>query len=282
MADSMLGSAPLSNEVFAQNRAVGRIAFSVAAAPGGSRRSRVHEAGSLRVRFPNGLSRDTLDAVIVNTAGGMAGGDNFGIDIDVGPRAGLTVTTAAAEKVYRSLGADTEIEVKLKIAPRGALAWLPQETILFDQIRLRRSIDIALAEDSHLLLAEAVVFGRSAMGEVVARGHFKDRWRVRMGKKLIFAENVRLEGEVAQSLAQRAIAKGAVAIASVIKYPANDDDVAAIRSAKDNFAGEVGASAWNGLAVARFVAPGGAALRRDLVAVLTALRAGPLPRLWVN
>jgi urease accessory protein len=282
MAGSMLGSAPLHNEVFARNRAVGRVAFSVAAAPGGSRRSRVHEAGSLRVRFPNGISRDTLDAVIVNTAGGMAGGDTFGIDIDVGPRAGLTVTTAAAEKIYRSLGANTEIAVKLKVSSGGALAWLPQETILFDQIRLRRSIDIELAEDSHLLLAEAVLFGRSAMGEVVAHGHFKDRWRVRIGRKLIFAENVRLDGEVAQSLAQRAIAKGAVAIASVIKYPGNDDDVAAIRSAKDNFAGEVGASAWNGLAVARFVAPGGAALRRDLVAVLTALRAGPLPRLWMN
>jgi urease accessory protein len=135
--------------------------------PAARRRSRVHEAGSLRVRFPNGISRDTLDAVIVNTAGGMAGGDDFGIDIDVGPGARLTVTTAAAEKIYRSLGADTEIAVKLNVSPGGALAWLPQETILFDQVRLRRSIDIELAEDSHLLLVEAVVFGRSAMGETL-------------------------------------------------------------------------------------------------------------------
>jgi urease accessory protein len=282
MAGSMLGSAPLHNEVFARNRAVGRVVFSVAAAPGGSRRSRVHEAGSLRVRFPNSISPDTLDAVIVNTAGGMAGGDDFGIDIDVGPRARLTVTTAAAEKVYRSLGTDTEIAIKLNVSPGGTLGWLPQETILFDRIRLRRSIDIDLAEDSHLLLAEAIVFGRSAMGETVASGHFKDRWRVRVGEKLIFAENVRLDGEIAQCLAQRAIAKGAVGIASVIKYPGSDDDVAAIRAAADNFAGEVGASAWNGLAVVRFVAPDDATLRRDLVAVLTALRAGPLPRLWVN
>jgi urease accessory protein len=282
MAGSMLWSAPLHNEVFGRNRAVGRVAFSVAAAPGGSKRSRVHEAGSLRVRFPNGISRDKLDAVIVNTAGGMAGGDDFGIDIDVGPRARLTVTTAAAEKIYRSLGPDTQIAVKLKVSPGGALVWLPQETILFDQVRLRRSIDIDLAENSHLLLAETIVFGRSAMGEVVAHGHFKDRWRVRLGEKLIFAENVCLDGEIAQCLAQRAVTMGNVAAASVVKYPGNDDDIAAIRAATDNFAGEVGASAWNGLAVARFVAPDGAALRRDLVAVLTALHAGPLPRLWVN
>jgi urease accessory protein len=282
MAGSMLGSAPLRDEVFARNRAVGRIAFSVAATPGGTRRSRVHEAGSLRVRFPNGISQDTLDAVIVNTAGGMAGGDDFGIDIDVGPRARLTVTTAAAEKIYRSLGTDTEIAVKLKVSSGGSLAWLPQETILFDQVRLRRSIDIDLAEDSQLLMAEAIVFGRSAMGETVAHGHLSDRWRLRVGGKLIFAETIRLDGEIAQRLEQRAIARGNVAIASVIKYPGAGDDVAAIRAAADSFAGDVGASAWNGIAVARFVAPDGAALRRDLVTVLTALRAGPLPRLWMN
>ncbi len=278
----MLGSAPSGNEVFAQNRAVGRVAFSVAAASGSSRRSRVHEAGSLRVRFPNGLSRDTLDAVIVNTAGGMAEGDDFSIAIKVGPGAQLTVTTAAAEKVYRSLGTDTTIGVKLEVSSGGTLAWLPQETILFDRVRLRRSIDLELAADSRLLMAEAIVFGRSAMGEAVAHGYFNDRWRIRSGGALIFAETTRLDGEIAQHLARRAVAKGGVAVASIVKYPGNDDDVAAIRAAADNFAGEVGASAWNGLAVTRLIAADGAVLRRDLVAVLTALRAGPLPRLWVN
>jgi urease accessory protein len=282
MAGSMPGSVPLRDEVFARNRAVGRIAFSVAAASGTSRRSRVHEAGSLRVRFPNSLSEETLDAVTVNTAGGMTGGDDFSIDINVGPHARLTVTTAAAEKIYRSLGTDTEIAVKLKISSGGSLTWLPQETILFDQVRLSRSIDVDLAADSQLLLAEAVVFGRSAMGEAVEQGHFTDRWRIRRDGKLIFAETARLDGEIAQSLSRRAITKGGVAVANVVKYPGTDADVAAIRAAADNFSGEVGASVWNGLAVARFVASDGAALRRDLLTVLMALRAGPLPRLWVN
>jgi urease accessory protein len=242
----------------------------------------VHEAGSLRVRFPNGISQDTLDAVIVNTAGGMAGGDRYGIDISVGAHARLTVTTAAAEKIYRSLGSDTEIGVKLDVGPGGVLAWLPQETILFDQVRLRRSIDVDLADDARLLLAEAIVFGRSAMGESVVQGCLFDRWRVRVGGKLAFAETLRLDGEIAQRMAQRAIADGGAAVASIIKCPGGDDDVAAIRAMQDSFAGEVGVSAWNGLVVMRLVAPEGAALRRDLVAVLTALRAGPLPRLWAN
>ncbi len=282
MAGLMVGNARLRNEIFAGNRAVGRVAFTVAAGPGGSRRTRVHEAGSLRVRFPNAISQDTLDAVIVNTAGGMTGGDRFGIDIGVGAHAGLTVTTAAAEKVYRSLGPDTQIGVKLDIGPGGMLAWLPQETILFDQVRLRRSIDVDLAGDAQLLLVEAIVFGRSAMGESVVQGCLCDRWRVRIGGRLAFAETLRLDGEIAQCLAQRAIAGRGVAVASVVKHPGNDDDVAAIRAMQDNFAGEVGVSAWNGLVVARLIAPEGAVLRRDLVAVLAALRAGPLPRLWAS
>jgi urease accessory protein len=277
----MLG-APLRNEIFADNRAVGRVAFTVAAGLGGSRRGRVHESGSLRVRFPNCNSQTALEAVIVNTAGGMAGGDRFDVDVKVGAGARLSITTAAAEKIYRSLGPDTDIGVKLDVGPGGALAWLPQETIMFDQARLRRSIDVDLAHDANLLLAEVAVFGRSAMGEVVVQGHFFDRWRLRVGCALVLAETLRLDGDIAQRLAQRAVASGGVAVASIIKYPGNDADAAAIRAIQDRFTGEVGVSAWNGLAVARLIANDGAALRRDLVAVLSALDAAPLPRLWLN
>jgi urease accessory protein len=277
----MLGP-PLRDEIFAGNRAVGRIAFTVASAPGGSRRGRVHESGSLRVRFPNCNSQAALDAVIVNSGGGMTGGDRFDIDIKVGAGARLTVTTAAAEKIYRSLGPDTDIGVKLDVGAGGALAWLPQETIVFDRARLRRTIDVALARDASLLMAEAAVFGRSAMGETVVQGHFFDRWRLRVDSALVFAETLRLDGEIAQRLAQRAITNGGVAVASVIKYPGNDADAAAIRALQDHFAGEVGVSAWNGLVAARLVASDGAALRRDLVAVLSALNTAPLPRLWLN
>ena len=274
--------APLRNEIFAGNRAVGRVAFTVAAGPGGSRRQRVHEAGSLRVRFPNGPSHATLDAVIVNTAGGMTGGDRFAIDVKIGSGAELTVTTAAAEKIYRSLGPDTEIAIRLDVAPGGTLKWLPQETIVFDQVRLRRTIDVDLARDANLLLAEATVFGRSAMGEVVTEGCVFDRWRVRVGGALVLAETLRLDDKIARRLAQRAVAADGVAVASIIKIPGSDDDAAAVRAMQDRFAGEVGISAWNGLAMARLVAPDGAALRRDLVAVLTALGGAPLPRLWLN
>lgn len=269
-------------KIFAGNRAIGRVALAVAAASRGSRRQRVHESGALRVRFPNAASSGSLEAVIVNTAGGMTGGDRFDIDIAVGTGARLTVTTAAAEKIYRSLGPHTEIGVKLDVGAGGALAWLPQETILFDQVRLRRTIEVELARGAHLILAEAIVFGRSAMGETVVRGQLFDRWRVRVGGALIFAESLRLDGAIAQKLAQRAVAGESVAVASVLKIPDDDAAVAAVRAMQKDFAGEVGISAWNGLTVARLVASDGAALKRDLIAVLTALRSMPLPRLWLN
>lgn len=282
MADARIAEAPPRDGTFAANRAMGRIALSVAAASGQSRRERVHEAGSLRVRFPNAADAAQLEAVIVNTAGGMAGGDRFDIEIDVSAGARLCLTSAAAEKVYRSLGPDAQIGVKLSIGPGAALAWLPQETILFDQARLRRTIDLDLARDASVLLAEAVVFGRSAMGEAVACGHLFDRWRVRIGGELVFAETTRLAGAVAQQLAETAVAADGAAVASVLKLPSDEEAVAAVRAMQPSFIGEVGVSSWNGLALTRLVAPNGAALRHDLISVLTTWGTGKLPRLWLN
>jgi urease accessory protein len=272
-------AAASAETVFAANRAEGRLALTVAANAGTTRRSRVAEQGSLRVRFPGPAAR-ALEAVLVNTAGGMAGGDRFGIDIAAGAGAQLTVGTAAAEKIYRSGGEATDVSVRLDLAAGAAVRWLPQETILFDRARLNRRIDVEMAEGASLLLAEAVVFGRSAMGERVEEGELIDRWRVRVGGRLVFAESVRLGGAIARKLAESAAAAGGCAIATVLLVPGGEPQVAAVRG--QDFAGEAGVSAWNGIAVARLVARDGAALRHDLGRVLTALDSGPLPKLWLN
>jgi len=266
---------------FAANRAVGRIALAVRASAGVTRRLRVREEGSLRVRFPGPASAE-LEAVIVNTAGGVAGGDRFALDVTVEPGARLVVTTAAAEKVYRTLEPDATIDVKLAVGATSSLAWLPRETILFNRARLRRTINIDLAEDARLLLAEAIVFGRSGMGEAVDDAGVFDRWHLHRGGRLIHAEAMRLDGAVAAKLAQPAVANGGVAVATVLIVPADEAVAAGIRALDDHFLGEVGVSAWNGLAVVRLCAADGAALRHDLVAVLTAVHNGSLPRLWLN
>ena len=266
---------------FAANRAVGRIALSVAASDGVTRRMRVGEEGSLRVRCP-GQPANELEAVIVNTAGGVAGGDRFTLDVDVAPLARLVVTTAAAEKVYRTLEPAASIDVKLAVGAGGALAWLPQETILFDRARLNRSIEIDVAEGAQLLLAEAVVFGRAGMGEAVDDCCLFDRWRLRRNGALIHAEALRLDGAVAAKLAEPAVAKGGIAVATVLAVPGDEATSESVRALDEEFRGEVGVSAWNGFAVIRLCAADGAALRHDLVSVLTAIRGTALPRLWLN
>jgi urease accessory protein len=268
-------------ETFAANRAVGRIALEVAARAGITRRLRVSEEGSLRVRCP-GQPTQELEAVIVNTAGGIAGGDRFTLDVSVGPGAQLVVTTAAAEKVYRTLDPAATVDIKFTVGEGSALAWLPQETILFDRSRLARTIEIDLAEDAQLILAEAIVFGRAGMGETVAESAMLDRWRVRRGGRLIHAEALRLEGAVAEKLAQPAIARGSAALATVLLVPGDEATASAVRALGAGFRGEVGISAWNGFAVARLCAADGAALRHDLMQVLTVVRGTALPRLWSN
>jgi urease accessory protein len=266
---------------FAANRAVGSIALTVRKSAGITQRSLTREDGSLRVRFPGARAME-LEAVILNTAGGMAGGDRYNLDMTVEPKARLVVSTAAAEKVYRTIEPATVVDVKLAVGAGGRLAWLPQETILFDRSRLRRSIEIDLAEDAQLLLAEAIVFGRTGMGESVDDSSVHDRWRLRRDGQLIHAEAMRLDGAVSARLAEPAVAKGGVAIATMLIVPGDEATVTSVRALEKKFRGEVGASAWNGLAVVRFCAADGAALRHDLTAVLSVLRDGRLPHCWMH
>jgi len=267
-------------DIFAANRATGHIALSVSAHVGRTRRKRVHEDGSLRVRFPN-VEGQTLEGVIVNTGGGMTGGDRFAIEVAVESGASLMMGTAAAEKIYRSHGPDAEMTVALDLGENAQLAWLPQETILFDRARLSRRIDVDLAAGATLLMAEAVVLGRAAMGEAMNSGFFADRWRVRREGRLVYGDTARLDGAIAEKLAEPAITAGGIAIATVLIAPSDDNKLASLRALGENFVGEVGISAWNGIAVARLCAKDGAALRHDLIAVLAALGA-PVPRLWLS
>lgn len=270
-----------ASAIFAANRARGAVRFDVRHQDGVTRRGTLHESGSLRVRFPS-PEAEGLSAVFVNTAGGVAGGDRFDIEIAAGENARLTLTTAAAEKVYRAPGEAAQLNISLKAARGARLGWLPQETILFDRVRINRRIDIDLAEDASLLLCEIVVFGRSAMGERMQSGEFVDRWRLRRGGRLVFAETVRLDGDIGAKLSRPAIANGGVAIGTALIVPGDEALVERIREASESFGGEVGISAWNGFAMARFCAQDAARLRADMMTVLGRASPGALPRLWLN
>lgn len=276
----MRSDVSVKSGVFEANRARGAVRFEVHAREGVTRRGTLHESGSLRVRFPS-PEGEGLSGVFVNTAGGIAGGDCFDVEISAADDSRLTLTTAAAEKAYRAAGPAAQLNIALKVAAGAHLSWMPQETILFDRARVQRRFEIDLDETASLLLCEIVVFGRAAMGERMEQGEFVDRWRLRRGGKLVFAETVRLDGNIGAKLARSAVAKGGAAIGTALIVPGEEALVERIREASESFSGEVGISAWNGFAMARFCAQDAAHLRADMMAVLA--RTGTaLPRLWLN
>ena len=267
---------------FTRQRAEGRVALRVERMGAASGVRSVAEAGSARVRFPN--VRDGVpEAVLINTAGGLAAGDRFTTAIDVAPGAEIVATSAAAEKVYRSGdgATTTDVAAHATVAEGGTLAWLPQETILFDRARLRRRLDADLAPDATALLFEAVAFGRAAMDERVREGLYEERWRIRRGGRLVYADTFRLEGPIADLLARPAVAAGGRALATLL-YVAPDAEtrLEEARGVLDGARSECGASAWDGLLAIRWLSPDIATLRSDAARFMQSFRGRPLPRVW--
>lgn len=263
-----------------QPRAIGRVR--VAARLRGDRTALadLHQAGSARALFPR--EQGALVAVLLNTAGGITGGDRFDWLAEAAPGAALTLTTQAAERVYRAQAGETaRVDTRLTLAPGARLDWLPQETILFDGAALDRSLCVEMAEDAALLALEPVVLGRQAMGERVQRAHFTDRWRIRRAGRLVWADSLRLSGAVADTASRPGLFGPNRAAASLV-YVAPDaaDRLAAARALLDESGIEAGASARDGVLALRLLAPDGRALRAALARFLTVFRGAPLPRVW--
>ena len=240
------------------------------------------QSGSAKVRFPKPADRSVMDVVLLNTAGGLTGGDRISFSVAAGAGARATVTTQASERIYRRRDGDVEVETALAIEAGATLDWLPQETILFDRSSLRRRLAADLHPTGKLLAVEAIVLGRAAMGERVRSATLADSWRVRRGGALIFADGVRLDGDSVAILDGGATGGGAAAMATVLLVaPDAESALPAAREALAGAAGEVGASAWNGMLVARLLAVDSYALRADLTRLFETLRGTTMPRTWL-
>jgi urease accessory protein len=241
--------------------------------------SQVFERGGLRLRCPN-LAHG-CEAVLINTAGGVAGGDRARYTFEIGADAQVVLTTQAAEKVYRALGPPSQAEISLRLASKARLDWIPQETILFDGARFNRKLEADLAEDAALLLVESVVFGRLAKGETATTGFFKDRWRIKRQSRLIYAEEAHLTGNIAQTLDRIAAGGGARMIACML-YAAPDAEthLAIARHALAGSTAQWGASAWKGLLLVRILSPSPERVRSAIVRLLAAVRGCDAPRVW--
>lgn len=261
------------------NRAEAHLALSARLVAGRTSLGRLREGGGYRIKFP--VSTRGLEAVLVNTGGGLLGGDRLSLAATAEAGAELMLTTQSAEKVYRAVATPAEIAVALQVESGARLHWLPQESILFSGARLRRRIEADVAADSELLIVESAVFGRLAMGEVPGEGLLIDRWRLRRAGRLVYADDLRLGGNLAHLLDRPAVGGGARAMASLVLLAPDAED--RLEAARALMAGEgvtSGASAWEGKLVVRMLAVDPAPMRQCLARLIAGLAGRPLPRFW--
>jgi urease accessory protein len=260
-------------------RAEGRGHLAAKALGGRTRIRELYQEGAAKIRLPDTFNA-SMEAVIINTAGGLTGGDRMNWSVVAGPHTRIDVTTQACEKIYKASSGTAEVTTTIEVGAHARVDWLPQETILFDRSSLFRRLDVDLEEGAEFLAVEAILLGRKAMGEAVETGLFRDRWRILQAGKLRHAEDLCLSGSVSALSREPAVLGGKVAFATLLYVgPQADAYLSAVRPLLERQMG--GASTWGGKLVVRLAAPDGFALRKILIPIISALRNGaPVPKVW--
>jgi urease accessory protein len=256
---------------------------------GTTRLSHLHQHEPLRVLFPRTTAPEVPVAVLVNTAGGLVGGDHLEVRAVASEGSAAMVTSQAAEKVYRSAGPDCLIDVGITVGPSAWLEWLPQETILFDGARLRRRTAVDVAPSGRLMAAEMLVFGRAARHERLTHGLIRDAWEIRHKGRLVWTDILHMADDLGSLLDDPACFDGAGAVATFVHVA--DDATERLPLARDLLPVEedavrAGATVINGVLVARWLAREALPLRAAFGAFWAAFRSrggglpAGLPRLW--
>ena len=229
-----------------------------------------------------------LEAVLINTSGGLTGDDNLTWKLKAQVNTHLRATTAACEKIYRTHGPAANQQTHLIVDNYARLDWLPQETIVFDQAALRRTLQVDLAKSASVLISEAIVLGRTAMAETVNTTNSHDNWRIYRDGQLIHAEALRLHGQLSSYAQHRCVMHSHSAFATlVLCTPAPGEvlqqlaDSVARLAPGDTSTCVIGCSAMHNKLIVRMLAVDGFVLRQYLIPSIELLSAGlPLPRVW--
>ncbi len=245
---------------------------------GRSRLEQLFQEGCAKIRLPDTFSNE-MEAILINSSGGLTGGDELEWQADAGEGTSLVVTTQACEKIYKAAAGTAAVTARVSAGPGAKLHWLPQESILFDRASLTRSLEADIDASAEFIAVEAVLLGRQAMGEAMHEGLFRDRWRIRHGGKLVHAEELRLEGNIGELTRSEPVLSGQVAFATLLYIgPLAEALLPKIRAIA-GFSG--GASAWQGKLVIRLSAPDGFTMRKMLFPIISLLRNGaPVPKVW--
>ena len=220
--------------------------------------------------------------MLINTAGGLTGGDSLSFEAHAKAGSMLSLTTQAAERAYRAMpGQIAKIRSRIRVEADAMVYWLPQETILFEGCALDRNLQVDLAKDASFLMVEPLVFGRKAMGETLTDAGFSDRIEIRRDGELAYLDALKLNGDIASHLARPDVAAGAGAMASVVWMAPNAASyLAPIRKALPKTAGA--SMLQEDILVIRMLAEDSFLLRKSLVPILNLLTNNSLPRCWMT
>jgi urease accessory protein len=253
----------------------------------GARIIDVFHRAPIRIMFPRADGGAVEEVVLVNTAGGIAGGDRLECAVTALANTSIAVTSQAAEKVYRALNAPARITTKLKASEAAKLAWLPQETIVFNCGRLSRETEIEVSSGAELLALEWLVLGRAAHGEEMIIGHITDSWRVKKDGRLIWADSFRATDETFPHLHRNALLSDCRAVGTLIHFgPCPGARLELLRDIARSLECHCGATSVGGLNVVRFAAKTSSDLRLALRSFLQQfsreLGPGPfrVPKMW--
>ncbi len=180
-------------------------------------------SGPLRVQralYPEGPTR--AHALILHPPGGIAGGDELDIQIELAAEAKVLCTTPGASKWYHGDRAGARQSQLLRVGADACLEWLPQESILFDGACAAQSTLIEIDPAARCFGWDIVQLGRLSADECWTRGRWRQRLVLRRGGRERWREVSDLRAddplrESALGLAGNAVMATAWAVAPNLK-----------------------------------------------------------------
>ncbi len=261
----------------AQPRAIGDLVLSSKARGSVSAINVLRASGCLKALFPR--RSDAVESILINTSGGLTGGDRLSLAVTAGAGSHLVLTTQAAERGYRAATGLARVTTQLTVEQGARMHWLPQELILYDGARLARRLRADVVGDGRLLLVEPVIFGRHAMGERLRDALLQDRIEIWRDGAPIYCDAVALDGDIETQMARAALGGGAGAMACVVYL--GPDAPSRLPAVRADLPETGGASlVRDDLLVARVLAKDGFDLRKTLLPVLDRLSGTGLPTSW--
>ena len=108
--------------------------------------------------------------VLVHPPGGLVGGDELDITVQVGAGAHALVTTPGAARFYKSNGQPARQRTRLRLATGARLEWLPLEAIAYNACDAHNHLEFELAEGAQMLAWDITALGLPLAGQAFALG----------------------------------------------------------------------------------------------------------------